>query len=146
MIRVNLILVAVCAFACAAREPMTVRFLWTPAAPFGTVSDTLAAELKTQIVTALAREDIAIDSAPLWLHGHGTTAGCTDPVQQRSPILIFAGLGYDSNRSILLMVWATHCGRPGELFRVDLPTSAAELPRTVDSVARSLARTLQGTR
>jgi hypothetical protein len=124
---------------------MTVRFIWAPMAPRGSVSDTLAATLKARIVTALAREDISIDSAPVWYHVT-SNVGCTDPVQKRSPILVFAGLGYDSNRSMLLIVWATYCGRPGEVYRVDMPTSTRELPRTVDSVARSLARTLQESR
>ena len=127
--------------ACAPREPMTIRLYWAPAAPPDSVSDDLAEDLRSRIVNALAHETISIDT--LRYMDNGLFGHCDKGISERSPTMVFAGLGYDQNGSVLLIVWAMRCGYQGELFRADIPTPTRDLPSTVDSVSRSLARTLR---
>ena len=60
------VMVTISVWACAGQAPMSIRYLWAPAAPPDSVSAELADDIKARFIEAFTRKTISIDSTPVW--------------------------------------------------------------------------------
>jgi hypothetical protein len=100
----------------------------------------LAPEASHLLVAALERQHVRPVS---WAFCGGREGlPCTDslPVPH---FVVFAGIGVEADSSLLLVVWAWRRQQQGVLFRADTPVTRQTLPRTLDSIAVSLAKALR---